>query len=97
MLRVSTRTRDEARELARCTGQSMAAAVEQAVHEARVRAYYAEVARAVAETLADSGQRADYERETRVWTADPALADEVWTEDDFLGFDDEPTGRAQAA
>jgi hypothetical protein len=47
--------------------------------------------------MSDPQQRADYERETRVWTADPTLADEVWTEDDFLGFDDQPPAGATAA
>lgn len=97
MLRVSARARDEARNLARYTGQTMTSAVEQAIHEAAVRAYYAKVAQAVDRTMADPEARAEYESETGIWAGATALPHEVWTEDDFLGFDDAPSSRSGAA
>jgi hypothetical protein len=97
LLRVSARARDEARDLARYTGQTMTSAVEQAIHDAAVRAYYAKLAHAVEHTLADPDERALYERETDAWATASALPDEVWTEDDFLSFDDRPSAPPSAA
>lgn len=75
----------------------MTSAVERAIHEAAVRAYYAEVAEAVERCMSDPDERSAYEREAGAWSMASALPDEVWTEDDFLGSDDESSAPAKVA
>jgi hypothetical protein len=88
MVRISERTRETLREMARSQQESMQAVLERAVEEYRRKKFFEDLDAAYAELQKDPETWASYQTELKVWDAtlmDGLDNDEDWSADGIPG------------